>query len=79
MNTDRRALRDWVRRNHPDVGGDPEAFALGLARLRGTMSRAPVDGRTHIEIHRAPRGPLGHLAEAVRRRRRRRARARRLR
>jgi hypothetical protein len=39
----RRARRAYVRRNHPDVGGDPAAFAAGLAALRtelhlGTMT-----------------------------------------
>lgn len=30
----RSAVRAFVRRNHPDVGGDPEHFAAGLAELR---------------------------------------------
>lgn len=30
----RAAVRAFVRTHHPDLGGDPEAFRLGLARLR---------------------------------------------
>lgn len=30
----RAAYRRYIRENHPDVGGDPEAFAAGLHRLR---------------------------------------------
>ncbi len=36
---ERAAYRRWVRDHHPDVGGDPEEFAAGLARLRGDMPR----------------------------------------
>ncbi|GAB3457118.1 hypothetical protein GCM10027570_39350 [Streptomonospora sediminis] len=35
MTEDPRAFRAWVRANHPDRGGDPEAFAEGLRRRRG--------------------------------------------
>ena len=45
----RAAERAFVRAHHPDVGGDPEAFATGLAALRAghtdgtpTASRGPV-------------------------------------
>lgn len=31
---ERAAYRRWVREHHPDVGGDPQEFAAGLARLR---------------------------------------------
>ena len=37
---ERAAYRRWVRDHHPDVGGDPEEFAAGLARLREGTSRA---------------------------------------
>jgi hypothetical protein len=30
----RREYRAWVRSHHPDAGGDPGAFATGLARWR---------------------------------------------
>jgi hypothetical protein len=41
---DRAAERAFVRAHHPDVGGDPEAFVVGLAALRagGGTSRPPV-------------------------------------
>ncbi|QGK69526.1 hypothetical protein GIY23_08315 [Allosaccharopolyspora coralli] len=32
--TERAAFRAYVRAHHPDVGGDPQAFATGLARWR---------------------------------------------
>ncbi|GAA1291113.1 hypothetical protein [Saccharothrix xinjiangensis] len=38
-------FRAFVRANHPDVGGDPDAFALGLAALREELDErwdAPV-------------------------------------
>lgn len=35
----RAALRAFVRTHHPDVGGDPEVFAEGLAELRATRDR----------------------------------------
>lgn len=31
---ERAAFRAFVRDNHPDRGGDPEAFVAGLARFR---------------------------------------------
>lgn len=37
-------LRAFVRAHHPDVGGDPETFATGLAELRArrdAVTRAP--------------------------------------
>ena len=39
--------REFIRRHHPDRGGDPEVFAAGLARLRALRSArfdAPVVG-----------------------------------
>ncbi|CAM01178.1 hypothetical protein A8924_2265 [Saccharopolyspora erythraea NRRL 2338] len=32
-------LRAFVRTHHPDVGGDPEVFAAGLAELRARQAR----------------------------------------
>ena len=45
----RSAIREFVRQHHPDVGGDPEVFAAGLAELRAREQRddrfeAPVVG-----------------------------------
>ncbi|GAA4303679.1 hypothetical protein GCM10023148_58170 [Actinokineospora soli] len=39
--------RDFIRRNHPDRGGDPAVFAAGLAELRARRDArydAPVVG-----------------------------------
>ncbi|MFR9729306.1 hypothetical protein ACL03H_08760 [Saccharopolyspora sp. MS10] len=36
----RARLRAFVRAHHPDVGGDPEAFAAGLAELRARRDAA---------------------------------------
>lgn len=33
-------LRAFVRAHHPDVGGDPETFAAGLAELRARRDTA---------------------------------------
>jgi hypothetical protein len=33
----RRAVRAYVSRNHPDVGGDPADFTAGLAALRAEL------------------------------------------
>ena len=66
----RRAVRAFVRRHHPDVGGDPVAFAAGLAALRSGRV-GPDDG--HVVFHRRPRGPLRlihPLTAALARRRR---------
>lgn len=41
---ERAAYRRWIRDHHPDVGGDPEEFAIGLARLRAGVSRAAWGG-----------------------------------
>ncbi len=40
----RAALRAFVRTHHPDVGGDPEVFAAGLAELRAARRRAERGG-----------------------------------
>ena len=36
----RARYRRFVREHHPDVGGDPEVFAAGIARLRSEQLRA---------------------------------------
>jgi hypothetical protein len=38
----RRLVRAYVRRHHPDVGGDPAAFVVGLTALRAELGH---DGR----------------------------------
>ncbi|GAA2026331.1 hypothetical protein [Nocardiopsis rhodophaea] len=81
----RGAYRAWVRENHPDRGGDPRAFAEGVARWRrsldGPGALASENGRAPggIQAFRAPRGPAGWVLRALRRRAARRERARRLR
>ncbi len=39
---ERAAYRRYIKENHPDVGGDPDAFAVNLARLRATFPRVTV-------------------------------------
>jgi hypothetical protein len=39
----RAAIRAFVRAHHPDVGGDPEVFRAGLARLREAAGDAADD------------------------------------
>ncbi|PSK95859.1 hypothetical protein CLV63_11322 [Murinocardiopsis flavida] len=77
MNGDRASFRRWVREHHPDAGGDPAAFADGLARWQRGVS-APA-GHGAVRVHRTPRTPFAAAAAAIRRVRERRERARRLR
>ncbi|ASU79480.1 hypothetical protein CDG81_15700 [Actinopolyspora erythraea] len=42
----RSRLREFVRTNHPDVGGDPEVFAAGLAKLQAARDGAPPSPET---------------------------------
>ncbi|MCP2334872.1 hypothetical protein [Actinomadura rupiterrae] len=72
---ERAAFRAWVRAHHPDLGGDPEAFAAGLRRRRRgrVRSGAPLDAP--IVGFRRRFGPIA----LVLRWRYRRRRARRLR
>lgn len=39
---ERTAYRRYIKEHHPDVGGDPAAFAIGLAQLRATFSGDPA-------------------------------------
>ncbi|GAA2341106.1 hypothetical protein GCM10009854_16940 [Saccharopolyspora halophila] len=72
----RSEIRAFVRDNHPDVGGDPEAFAAGLARLRAEP--AAHDPRFEAPIVVRPGGARGLLirVRAWWRRRRRPSRVR---
>ncbi|RKT53498.1 hypothetical protein [Saccharothrix australiensis] len=47
MSRDRRpaGFASFVRANHPDVGGDPEEFARGLAELRRRARPVDPSGR----------------------------------
>lgn len=53
----RRAIRAFARAHHPDVGGDPEVFAAGLAELRAGATRDRYDAPV-VVVHR-PRGIRG--------------------
>ena len=35
-------FRDFARRHHPDVGGDPDVFAAGVAAYRARASPPPA-------------------------------------
>ncbi|WP_245761089.1 hypothetical protein [Saccharopolyspora shandongensis] len=67
--TTRAAIRAFVRANHPDVGGDPEVFAAGLAELRCHRPRDRYDAPI-VVMHR-PRGIRGLLHRISARRARR--------
>ncbi|MFC7344302.1 hypothetical protein [Saccharopolyspora griseoalba] len=55
----RAEIRAFVRANHPDVGGDPEVFAAGLARLRAGAPQE--DPRFDAPIVVRPGGARGVL------------------
>lgn len=48
----RSAIREFARQHHPDVGGDPEVFAAGLAELR---ARERADDRFDAPVVGVPR------------------------
>ncbi|WP_344886106.1 hypothetical protein [Allokutzneria multivorans] len=59
----RAAIRDFVRAHHPDVGGDPDEFVAGLARLRAEFGEprgnaAPADEVSFVVRRRGVRGLL---------------------
>lgn len=39
----RARYRRFVKEHHPDVGGDPEVFAAGIAQLKSEQLRAARD------------------------------------
>ncbi|TKV55985.1 hypothetical protein FDO65_21840 [Nakamurella flava] len=59
-----RARREFIRRHHPDVGGDPEAFVRGLAAFDPVVRPADVAGDQP-----RPTVRTGVVARARRRRR----------
>ena len=69
----RRAFRSWVRSYHPDIGGDPVAFAAGLQAWRTRDGGPPGGGSAAGEVvfFRRRRGLAGWIC----RRRDRHARA----
>ena len=57
----RRIVRAYVRCYHPDVGGDPAAFAAGLTALRAQLRLdGPPAGADRVIIVRS-RGPRAWL------------------
>lgn len=52
----RGAYRRWLLQAHPDRGGDPQAFALGLDAWRRRL--ADPSDRPPVIFHRRPRTPL---------------------
>ena len=58
-------FRAFVRRHHPDVGGDPEVFAAGLAAWRSRSAPGPAPG---VVFYRK-RSLLAQLLQALRPRR----------
>ncbi|WP_067483354.1 hypothetical protein [Actinomadura hibisca] len=58
---ERAEFRAWVRENHPDLGGDPEAFAAGLRRRRAGRPAGRPDRpgrRADVRIVRRRRWPV---------------------
>ena len=68
--TGKRAFRAWVRAHHPDLGGDPEAFAEGLQQRRARITGLPsVPGPPVVVTgYRRRRGIAGWVAHWRRRR-----------
>lgn len=67
----RAARRAFIRAHHPDVGGDPEEFAAGLAELdRRPAGPDRFDAPVVVVVR--PRGLRGVLHRIVRWRARRR-------
>lgn len=53
----RAAERAFVRAHHPDVGGDPAAFAAGLAALRADRTPGPAPAVTVVATRRLRKAP----------------------
>lgn len=68
----RRARRAWIAAHHPDRGGDPHAFATGLAALVGQEQDEPSAPRLTVVRSRRPTRVLRRLARQVTAARRRR-------
>jgi hypothetical protein len=64
LRADRHDFSVWVRAHHPDVGGDPEQFAVGIERWRERSGEAE-----NVTVFRSRHG-LWPLVCWVRRRRR---------
>ncbi|SDF85457.1 hypothetical protein [Klenkia brasiliensis] len=46
----RAAERAFVRAHHPDVGGDPQVFAAGLAALRAGRHPRPAEVTAEVTV-----------------------------
>lgn len=66
----RRQRRDYIRAHHPDRGGDPEQFVIGLAALDRSDLPADVDRLPSVHVVPAVAWPVS-LITALRRRVRR--------
>jgi hypothetical protein len=64
----RARYRAWVLAHHPDRGGDPAAFATGLAAWQQRLRADPAP--QVVFVHRASRTPLSLLLRLLHRRRR---------
>ena len=69
----RAAFRRFARAHHPDRGGDPSTFQVGLEAYERLTSPTARSQGAELVFHRRPRG-LGVLTAGWRSRRRRRQR-----
>ncbi|SDM73339.1 hypothetical protein [Allokutzneria albata] len=67
----RAAIREFVRANHPDVGGDPAEFVAGLARLRAGFDGPPAPAGAEEVVFVVRRRGVRGLVQRWRERRRR--------
>lgn len=62
------ARRAFIRANHPDVGGDPDAFIAGLAAFDGPPAARPSDSRARVVRSRRPDRLVRQTLRELRRR-----------
>lgn len=70
----RRAFRRFVLEHHPDRGGDPDVFRVGVAAYRAAGATTDTDRHPTVSVYRRRRGPMG-VIHRLRRARRARGRA----
>jgi len=61
----RRGRREFVRRHHPDRGGDPEAFRRGLAAWDAAVGSAHKSADERVDRAAAAARAAGRLAGAL--------------
>jgi hypothetical protein len=71
----RRARREFIRRHHPDRGGDSAEFVAGLAEL-DVPAEPEVEARPAVYAYRDPPWPRSIVTAALQRLRRRGTRRR---